>query len=257
MELVTFRHDGVVRHGRLIEDGTVVLPLGNGDLTALLSGRNEATAAGPAFPLLDVDLLAPLLRPGKLLSVAPNHGDTSDGAPPRLFLKPPTCVAGPGADIAVPVGKQVTATTTLAVVIGTITRDVPVANALAAVGGYMTAGELTTRTTEHDDFVDSMTATWFDGSTPMGPWLVTPDEAFDPQALDLTFDIDGTRRQDGSTKDMVHPVAELVSYASTLMTLEPGDVLMTGSPTATPVAAGTEVSMTIAGLGTLVNRLVG
>jgi 2-keto-4-pentenoate hydratase/2-oxohepta-3-ene-1,7-dioic acid hydratase in catechol pathway len=97
----------------------------------------------------------------------------------------------------------------------------------------------------------------------MGPWLVTADEVPDPQDLEIILDVNGKRRQHGSTKDMIFSVAELVSFASTLMTLEPGDVIMTGTPsgvgaaTGDYLAAGDEMSVTIGGLGTLTNRVVG
>ena len=281
MKLVTFRHDGKIRHGRLIEDGTVVLPLGDGDVTAALGGA--ATAAGPVFPLADVELLAPLLRPGKLLAAAANYQDhvtEAGGEPldksrlsPRLFLKPPTCIVGPGADIPMPsVSKEVDWEAELAVVIGAAARDVPVERALEVVGGYVTSNDVSARSMDfgyerdtgdsHVWFFDWLAGKWLDGFAPMGPWLVTADEVPDPQALDVTLDVNGKRRQHGSTKDMIFSVAELVSFASTLMTLEPGDVIMTGTPSGVGAAtgeylkAGDEMSVTIGDLGTLTNRVV-
>jgi 2-keto-4-pentenoate hydratase/2-oxohepta-3-ene-1,7-dioic acid hydratase in catechol pathway len=281
MKLVTFRHDGRVRHGRLIEDGTVVQPLGQGDVTAAL-GRT-VTASGPAFPLADVELLSPLLRPGKLLAAAANYQDhvtEAGGEPldksrlsPRLFLKPPTSIVGPGADIPMPsVSKEVDWEAELAVVIGTTARDVPVGTALDIVGGYVTSNDVSARSMDfgyerdtgdsHVWFFDWLAGKWLDGFAPMGPWLVTADEVPDPQALDIRLDVNGERRQDGSTKDMIFSVAELVSFASTLMTLEPGDVIMTGTPAGVGAAtgeylkAGDEMSVTIGDLGTLTNRMV-
>ncbi len=281
MKLVTFRHDGKIRHGRLIEDGTVVLPLGDGDVTAALAGA--ATAAGPVFPLADVELLAPLLRPGKLLAAAANYQDhvaEAGGEPldksrlsPRLFLKPPTCIVGPGADIPMPsVSKEVDWEAELAVVIGAAARDVPVERALDVVGGYVTSNDVSARSMDfgyerdtgdsHVWFFDWLAGKWLDGFAPMGPWLVTADEVPDPQALDVTLDVNGKRRQHGSTKDMIFSVAELVSFASRLMTLEPGDVIMTGTPSGGGAAtgeylkAGDEMSVTIGDLGTLTNRVV-
>ena len=281
MKLVTFRHDGKIRHGRLIEDGTVVLPLGDGDVTGALGGA--ATAAGPVFPLADVELLAPLLRPGKLLAAAANYQDhvaEAGGEPldksrlsPRLFLKPPTCIVGPGADIPMPsVSKEVDWEAELAVVIGAAARDVPVERALDVVGGYVTSNDVSARSMDfgyerdtgdsHVWFFDWLAGKWLDGFAPMGPWLVTADEVPDPQALDVTLDVNGKRRQHGSTKDMIFSVAELVSFASRLMTLEPGDVIMTGTPPGVGAAtgeylkAGDEMSVTIGDLGTLTNRVV-
>jgi 2-keto-4-pentenoate hydratase/2-oxohepta-3-ene-1,7-dioic acid hydratase in catechol pathway len=289
MKLVTFRQDGVVRHGRLIEDGTVVQPLGNGDLELFLAqahghGGDALAAAGPALPLADVELLSPLLRPGKLLAAAANYQDhvtEAGGDPldksrlsPRLFLKPPTSIVGPGADIPMPtVSKQVDWEAELSVVIGATARDVPVADALSVVGGYLTSNDVSARSMDfgyerdtgdsHVWFFDWLAGKWLDGFAPMGPWLVTADEVPDPQDLEIILDVNGKRRQHGNTKDMIFSVAELVSFASTLMTLEPGDVIMTGTPsgvgaaTGDYLAAGDEMSVTIGGLGTLTNRVVG
>jgi 2-keto-4-pentenoate hydratase/2-oxohepta-3-ene-1,7-dioic acid hydratase in catechol pathway len=288
MKLVTFRDHGRLRHGQLVEDGTVVQPLGDGDLGRLVEmvhqlDDNALTAAGPALPLADVEVLSPLLRPGKLLAAAANYQDhvpEEGGDPldrsrlsPRLFLKPPTSIVGPGADIPMPtVSKEVDWEAELGVVIGAVARDVPVTSALDIVGGYLTANDVSARSMDFgfprdtDDktvrFFDWLAGKWLDGFAPMGPWLVTPDEVPDPQDLEIILDVNGQRRQHGSTRDMIFSVAELVSFASTLMTLEPGDVLLTGTPsgvgaaTGEYLAAGDEMSVTIGGLGTLTNRMV-
>ena len=287
MKLVTFRHDDSVRHGHLVEDGTVVQPLGEGDLGVLMAQvhlrhDDALTAAGPALPLADVELLSPLLRPGKLLAAAANYQDhvtEAGGDPldrsrlsPRLFLKPPTSIVGPDAEIPMPsVSRQVDWEAELGVVIGATARDVPVAGALDIVGGYLTSNDVSARSMDFgyerdtDDkqvwFFDWLAGKWLDGFAPMGPWLVTPDEVPDPQDLEIILDVNGKRRQHGSTKDMIFSVAELVSFASTLMTLEPGDVILTGTPSGVGAAtgeylsAGDEMSVTIGGLGTLTNRM--
>lgn len=287
MKLVTFRdgQTGTVRHGQLIEDGTVVQPLGDGDLGRLVHklDQNALTVSGPAVPLADVDVLSPLLRPGKLLAAAANYQDhvtEAGGDPldksrlsPRLFLKPPTSIVGPGADIPLPtVSKEIDWEAELGVVIGAVARDVPVARALDVVGGYLTSNDVSARSMDFgfprdtDDkavwFFDWLAGKWLDGFAPMGPWLVTPDEVPDPQDLEVILDVNGERRQHGNTKDMIFSVAELVSFASTLMTLEPGDVILTGTPSGVGAAtgeylnAGDEMSVTIGGLGTLTNRMV-
>jgi len=288
MKLVTYRHDDKVRHGHLVEDGSVVQPLGDGDLGPLVERVHQLhedalTASGPALPLADVELLSPLLRPGKLLAAAANYQDhvtEAGGDPldksrlsPRLFLKPPTSIVGPAADIPMPsVSRQVDWEAELGVVIGATARDVPVAGALDIVGGYLTSNDVSARSMDFgyerdtDDkavwFFDWLAGKWLDGFAPMGPWLVTPDEVPDPQDLEIILDVNGARRQHGSTKDMIFSVAELVSFASTLMTLEPGDVILTGTPSGVGAAtgeylsAGDEMSVTIGGLGTLTNRMV-
>ncbi len=283
MKLVTYSYDGTIHHGQLIEDGTVIQPLGTGDLADKVHLLDQCTAAGPALPLADVELLAPLLRPGKLLAAAANfqdHVTEAGGEPldrsrlsPRLFLKPPTSIVGPGADIRLPtVSEQVDWEAELGVVIGTTARDVPVDKALDIVAGYLTSNDVSARSMDFgyerdtDDkavwFFDWLAGKWLDGFAPLGPWLVTADEVPDPQALSITCDVNGVRRQDGSTKDMIFSCAELVSFASSLMTLEPGDVILTGTPAGVGAAtgdylkAGDEVSVTIGHLGTLTNRMV-
>lgn len=288
MKLITYCYDEKIRHGRLIEDETVVLPLGNGDLGVLLErvhrlDEDALGAAGPALPLADVELLAPLRRPGKLLAAAANYQDhvtEAGGEPldrarlsPRLFLKPPTSIVGHGADIPMPLhGRQIDWEAELSVVIGSRAKDVPVSRALDVVGGYVTSNDVSARSMDFgyerdtDDkavwFFDWLAGKWLDGFAPLGPWLVTADDVPDPQALDITLDVNGRRRQQGSTKDMIFSVAELVSFASSLMTLEPGDVIMTGTPSGVGAAtgeylsAGDEMSVTIGNLGTLTNRVV-
>ncbi len=268
VRLVTFRQDGKIRHGVLTEECSVVQPLGNGDLTVLVERMHERDelalgASGPALPLADVELLPPVPRPGKLLAAAPR----GEGRPPLLFLKPPTAVAGPGAVVPLPsTGRELTVAAALTVVIGATAREVRAAEALDVVGGYVTSAELRAGglalgfERDGDDragrFLDRLAGTWFDGFAPLGPWLVTPDEVPDPQDLDAVL-LAGGERGHGSTREMPFPVAELVAFASTLMTLEPGDLIMTGAlpGTGAPVAPGDEVSVTVGDLGTLVNRV--
>jgi 2-keto-4-pentenoate hydratase/2-oxohepta-3-ene-1,7-dioic acid hydratase in catechol pathway len=282
MRLVTYRHHGTVHHGRIDDAG--VHPLGAGDLSAVLEAvhRGGELPGAEPIPVADVELLAPLLRPGKLLAAAANFNDhvaEAGAAPlnkarlsPRLFLKPPTSIVGPGADIPMPtLGRQLDWEAELGVVIGTRARDLTVENALGAVVGYLTSNDVSARSMDYgyerdtDDkavwFFDWLAGKWLDGFAPLGPYLVTADEVPDPQDLAITLDVNGIRRQNGSTKDMIFSVAELVAYASTLMTLEPGDVLLTGTPSGVGAAtgdylsAGDEMSVTIGHLGTLTNRL--
>lgn len=285
MRLMTMRHHDKIHHGRLVGDRVQVL--GEGDIEPILSavhrlGENGLGDVQSELDIADVELLAPLLRPGKLLAVAANFQDHVREAggrqldksrlSPRLFLKPPTCIVGPGAEIPLPaVSEQVDWEAELAVVIGERVRDVPVEWALNVVAGYMTSNDVSARSVDYgyprdtDDkavwFFDWLAGKWLDGFAPLGPYLVTADEVPDPQAMEITLTVNGVRRQHGSTRDMIFSVAELVSFASRLMTLEPGDVLMTGTPSGVGAAtgdylrAGDEMSATIGGLGTLTNRL--
>jgi 2-keto-4-pentenoate hydratase/2-oxohepta-3-ene-1,7-dioic acid hydratase in catechol pathway len=186
-----------------------------------------------------------------------------------LFLKPSTSVIGPGAAVELPAeSNEVDWEAELAVVIGRRVKRVSVADALGAVAGYMNANDLSARSVEYgferdtDDkavwFFDWLAGKWFDGFAPLGPWLVTADEVGDPQNLTVDLKLNGSSRQHGSTKDMIFTVAELVSHASRLMTLEPGDVILTGTPSGVGAAtgeylkSGDEMAVSIGQLGTLI-----
>ncbi|GIF65619.1 2-hydroxyhepta-2,4-diene-1,7-dioate isomerase [Asanoa ishikariensis] len=257
MRLVTYRRAGEVRHGRLTDDDRVV-EFGDGDLEGYLDGRTGETGR-LEVAVADVELLAPLLRPGKLLAAAANYQDhvTESGAEPldktrlspRLFLKPSTSIVGPDATIPLPaVSSEVDWEAELAVVIGRRVRDIAEADALDAVAGYMTSNDVSARSVDYgfprdtDDkmvwFFDWLAGKWLDGFAPLGPWLVTADEVPDPQALSVHLDVNGVTKQTGSTKDMIFSVAELVAHASRLMTLEPGDVILTGTPSGVGAATG-------------------
>jgi 2-keto-4-pentenoate hydratase/2-oxohepta-3-ene-1,7-dioic acid hydratase in catechol pathway len=285
MRLVSYRRDGAVRHGRLDGDDTVV-ELGTGDLGVLVAAvfplREDTAPEGTGtYPLSDLELLPPLSRPGKLLAVAANYQDhvlEGGGEPldksritPRLFLKPPTAIVGPGATVPLPdISTQVDWEAELSVVIGTRARNVPVEDALGVVAGYMTSNDVSARsvdvgvpTDSRNDkavwFFEWLAGKWCDGFAPTGPWLVTADEVGDPQTLPVELAVNGVVRQNGSTKDMIFSVAELIAHASRLMTLEPGDVIMTGTPSGVGAASGTYLqagdvmTVTVGPLGTLQN----
>lgn len=282
MKLMSFRFDGSVRHG--VVENDEVHELGDGDLQLLIERSFPLRHADLGEPravrrLSDVSLCAPLLRPGKLLAAAANYQDhvtETGGDPldktnlsPRLFLKPPTCIVGPGEPLDLPeMSKQVDWEAELGVVIGARAKDVRVESALDYVAGYLSANDVSARTIDHAFtpnyadkavwFFDWLAGKWFDGFAPMGPYLVTADEVPDPQDLSVRFELNGLSRQNGSTKDMIFSVAELIAHASRLMTLEPGDIILTGTPSGVGAATGEFVSsgdtmaVTIGNLGTLV-----
>jgi 2-keto-4-pentenoate hydratase/2-oxohepta-3-ene-1,7-dioic acid hydratase in catechol pathway len=280
MRLVTYERDGAVHHGHLRDDH--VVELGDGDLCALVESGLRTGPVQGEYAQADVRLLAPLRRPGKVLAVAANYQDhvTESGAEPldksrispRLFLKPSSCVVGPDATIPLPdVSDQVDWEAELAVVVGRTARGVSVDDALGHVAGYMTANDVSARSIdlgyERDTedkavwFFDWLAGKWCDGFAPLGPWLVTADEVPDPQALPVELAVNGVTRQNGSTKDMIFTVAEQVAHASRIMTLHPGDVIMTGTPSGVGAAtgeylkAGDEMTVVIGGLGTLRNTV--
>ncbi|MFI0366855.1 fumarylacetoacetate hydrolase family protein [Actinomadura sp. 1N219] len=283
MKLATYRlPDGRVRHGEIVGAGGRVTDLGPGDLSAVIGALGAVPSGEPAHDLDDVTLLAPLLRPGKVLAVAANYqehvtetgGDPIDKSriSPRLFLKPATSVSGPGEEIALPsVSPSVDWEAELVAVIGRGGKDIQVEDALDHVGGYTIGNDVSARTMDYGHerdtadsavaFFDWLNGKWLDGFAALGPYLVTADEVPDPQKLDVVLDVNGRVRQRGDTGQMIFNVAELVAFASRLMTLEPGDVIYTGTPSGVGVAsgeflsAGDEMTVRVTGLGSLVNRV--
>jgi len=186
---------------------------------------------------------APVARPGKVVGIGLNYTDhaaeTGVAIPdsPVVFLKASTSVTGPFDDVVLPPGSVATDhEVELGVVVGArLSHCFDPDDALAAVGGYVTANDVTER-----DLV-AQGPTWAKGKcadtfTPIGPWLVTADEVGDPRALSLHLSVNGSARQSGSTSLMAYGVGELLAYVSRLMTLEPGDLVLTGTPGG--VAAG-------------------
>ncbi|WP_067434259.1 fumarylacetoacetate hydrolase family protein [Nocardioides jensenii] len=186
---------------------------------------------------------APVARPGKVVGIGLNYKDhaleTGVSIPdePVVFLKPGSSVCGPADTIVLPPDSTTTDhEVELGVVVGArLSHCHDPSAALAAVGGYLTADDLSERSRI------AAGPTWAKGKcadtfTPIGPWLVTPDEVGDPQALTLTLAVNGEVRQSGTTSLMAYGVGELLAYVSTLMTLEPGDLVLTGTPGG--VAAG-------------------
>lgn len=231
--------------------------------------REEPWRLGDALvPERAARLLAPVPRPGKIVAVARNYaahaaeqGDRRPPVEPVLFLKAPTAVIGPGDAIVLPeASRQVDYEGELAVVIGRVAHGVTAERALAHVAGYTCANDVSAR-----DFQDVRGQRFLgkscDTFAPLGPWLVTADRVPDPQRLTLRTVLSGQTVQEASTAEMIFPVAELVAFASRLMTLEPGDVLLTGTPAGvgrarTPprwLVPGDEVEVAIEGVGSLLN----
>jgi 2-keto-4-pentenoate hydratase/2-oxohepta-3-ene-1,7-dioic acid hydratase in catechol pathway len=215
---------------------------------------------GQRWALPDVRLLSPIL-PSKVVAVGRNYAahaaELGNEVPsaPLLFLKPSTAVIGEADAIRLPIeSKQVEHEAELAVVIGaTGARDVPKERALDAVLGYTCANDVTARDLQRAD-VQFTRAKSFDSFCPLGPWIET---TLDPSDLGVRCEVDGELRQDGRTKDLIFDIATIVSYVSHIMTLLPGDVILTGTPSGVgPLTAGQKVSVTIDGIGTLTNPVV-
>ncbi len=174
---------------------------------------------------------------GKVVCIGLNYADHAEesGLPipqePIVFLKPTSAICGPNDPLILPRGSEKTDwEVELGVVIGTPARYVPEDSAMDHVAGYCVVNDVSERAYQME-----RGGTWDKGKgadsfAPIGPWLVTADAVADPQALSLWTDVDGTRKQDGSTATMIFGVAHLVSYVSQFMSLHPGDVIATGTP---------------------------
>jgi 2-keto-4-pentenoate hydratase/2-oxohepta-3-ene-1,7-dioic acid hydratase in catechol pathway len=212
---------------------------------------------GQRWALPDVRLLAPLL-PSKIVGIGKNyaaHIDEMGGetpSAPLIFLKPPTAVIGPSDAIRLPVDSQeVEFEGELAVVVGALgARDVPRERALGTLLGYTVANDVTARDQQRADGQWTR-AKGHDSFCPLGPWIET---VLDPADLALRTEVDGQVKQDSRTSLLLHDVATLVSYVSHVMTLLPGDMILTGTPAGVgPLRAGQTVSVTVEGIGTLTN----
>ena len=210
--------------------------------------------------LADVRLLAPVLPRSKVVGIGRNyaaHAAEMGGevpAEPLMFLKPNTSVVGPGDPVFYPrQSQEVHFEGELAVVIGRICRDVPVERVADVVFGYTVGNDVTARDLQRGD-VQFTRAKGFDSFCPLGPWIETE---LDTSDLQVTTHLNGDLMQDGRTKDMIFDVPTLVSYVSSVMTLLPGDVILTGTPEGVgPMGVGDEVEVTVSGIGSLTNRVV-
>ena len=230
--------------------------VGSGDIAR--SGR----------PLTEVDYLAPIPRPGKVVAIGRNykeHAAEEGVEPPKeplIFSKWPSSVVGPGAEIRwdPELARQVDYEVELAVVIGRPARRVSRDQALDHVFGYTCLNDVSARDLQFGD------GQWVRGKSldtfcPMGPVLVTADEIPDPQRLSIRCSVDGELRQDGNTSQMYFGVAEIISHCSQAFTLEPGDVIATGTPSGVGVFRdppvflhdGQRVVVEIEGIGSLEN----
>ncbi|HEV7207232.1 MAG TPA: fumarylacetoacetate hydrolase family protein [Mycobacteriales bacterium] len=218
---------------------------------------------GERFALSEVNLGAPVV-PSKIVCVGKNYADHvaemagAEGAAipaaPLLFLKPSTSIVGPDAAIVLPPdSKRVDYEGELAVVMGKITRRVTRANALASVFGYTCANDVTARDHQQAD------GQWTRGKghdtfCPLGPWIETE---LDPGLTRLTTKLDGRTVQDAPTSELIHDVASVLAYISNVMTLLPGDVVLTGTPAGVgALAPGQVVAVTVEAIGTLANPVV-
>jgi acylpyruvate hydrolase len=230
VETETGPRAALVREGRLYEiegEQRSVDDLLGGGLPAALSA---------AAPIEDPALLAPLSRPGKIICIGLNyrsHAEEQGADPPEtptFFAKFANALAPPGAEVALPPwSEKVDYEAEVAFVIGKRCKDVPEDEALGYLAGYTLLNDLSARDYQFKT-PQWMPGKTFDGAAPCGPALVTPDEAGPHDAIEIGLRLNGEVRQSASTADLVHSVPALVAYLSKLMTLEPGDLVATGTP---------------------------
>jgi 2-keto-4-pentenoate hydratase/2-oxohepta-3-ene-1,7-dioic acid hydratase in catechol pathway len=224
------------------------------------TGKQGPRLTGTTYPLADARLLAPIV-PSKVVAVGKNYADHAremGGEPPAepiLFLKPSTAVCGPSDPIRYPTGlsQRVDYEGELAVVIGRLCHQVSADQAAAVIFGYTCANDVTARDLQARDGQWTR-AKGFDTFCPLGPWIETEADVSD---LELTTLVNGEVRQRARTSQLLHGVPALVAFASNVMTLLPGDVLLTGTPAGVgPLLAGDDVSVTIENIGSLTNRVM-
>jgi 2-keto-4-pentenoate hydratase/2-oxohepta-3-ene-1,7-dioic acid hydratase in catechol pathway len=276
MRIARFSADGEVRYGVVDTPGAgngqpVNGHTGNGQVGERLNvseigghpfGQSETDLklTGARYLVDDVRLLAPVL-PSKVVAIGRNYLEharelgNEPPAEPLIFLKPSTAVIGPGDPIVRPaqLSQRVDFEGELAVVFGRLCRDVPAARVPEVIFGYTCANDVTARDLQASDGQWAR-AKGFDTFCPLGPWIETTLEAGDVQ---LTTTVNGEVKQQSRTSLLIHDIASLVSYVTAVMTMLPGDVLLTGTPAGIgPLVAGDSVAVDIEGIGTLTNPVV-
>lgn len=261
MRLATIQVDGQPRAAIVAHDGTLVpvsqiLNGGPNTMLELIEAgpatwdrlRSAASSAGSGRALADVQLLAPIPRPRRnVLCVGWNYSehfaegqgmrgpnDSPQDIPefPSLFSKQPGTVVGPEAPVwhSAPVSNNLDWEVELAVIIGTPGRDITEDRAFDHIFGYTIGNDVSVRDVQRRHGGQWFKGKSFDTHCPLGPWIVTPDEIGDPQNLRLTLRVNGATKQDSSTRFMVFRIPRIIKELSAGMVLEPGDVILTGTP---------------------------
>ena len=267
MRIVRFVHDDKPAYGivegelpEISEDGTVDT---SGLQVALMNGDpffSPAKSTGERIPFDDVRLLAPIIPRSKVVGVGRNFADHAielgNEVPvsPLTFFKPNTAVIGPDDPIRLPaISENVSYEAELAVVIGKVAKNVKAENAYDYVLGYMSANDVTLRDLQKQE-KQWARAKGFDTSCPLGPWIETE---FDPDNVRIRSWVDGELRQDGNTEDFIFDIPTVIEFLTEVMTLLPGDVILTGTPAGVgQIVHGNRVSIAIDGLGVLSNPVL-
>ena len=299
MKLVTYSKEDSQFCGILTEDGIIdinsswdgpnppksileILQRGPECIAKVSELKNPANAFVPTDSF---ELMAPIPRPGKIIALAGNYSEhvkesglslgLSDSpretTVPRPFIMPSTAITGNDQQIPWPVySKTIDYELELGVVIGKKAKCIASEDALSCVAGYTIVNDISARSVTFiknrdkrpwDEFYDWLNGKWADNFCPMGPYILTGDEIGDVQNLDMHLTVNGKIRQQANTSQMIYNVAEIVSFLSHLMTLEPGDCISTGTPSGVAMAtgdflqAGDVIEATIEKLGTLRSTL--
>jgi 2-keto-4-pentenoate hydratase/2-oxohepta-3-ene-1,7-dioic acid hydratase in catechol pathway len=243
------------------------------DFGTLAPALQAAVAQGTPRPVAELVLRAPVLGPTKVVAAACNYGahvsEMHDVQERTLgdveawmmdfdvFLKSPSSIIGPGADIVLPAdvlaaGHEIHHESELVVIIGRGGKDIPVESAMEAVLGFTAGLDITVRSP-----ADRSRRKSYDTFSPLGPWIVTADEVGDGSGLDILLSSGGEVRQSVNTDDLLMSVPQIVSYASSVMTLLPGDVLFTGAPAGVgPIEPGEKLEMSISQIGSMTVHVV-
>lgn len=256
---------GYVVDGRVVELGELVGGYGNADSKSAMRrllerwdsvrGELPEPTAANCVALCDVRLEAPVPDPTKIVAAPVNYRDHrmemhvwEDITDLGVFLKAPSSILSHGGVVELPYSdRRFDQEGELAVVIGRAARNVTEDDALAYVAGYTGCLDITMRGKE-----DRSTRKSFNTFTPLGPWLVTADEAAPPDDIDLECQVGDVLRQKTNTRDLIWGVAKLVSYISSVMTLEVGDIIATGTPAGVgPIGEGDAITLTLSTIGTL------
>ena len=253
-------------------------------LAAWVERSEGKLPAGAVIPTAEAELLVPIPRPNKLLLLAGNYGahiqegggrvPERDTTFPYVFMKPPsTTLTNPGSQIRIPAisPNAIDWELELAVVIGRRIKGVKESEALGAVAGYTIVNDISNRkfrpnanrqTRDKDTFFDWQHGKWHDSFCPCGPCIVSADAIADPQQLPMKLAVNGETRQDGSTGQQIFPVAAVIEFISSFVTLEPGDIISTGTPSGVGAATGKflkpgdRIEASIGQIGTLITPVV-
>jgi 2-keto-4-pentenoate hydratase/2-oxohepta-3-ene-1,7-dioic acid hydratase in catechol pathway len=299
MKLVTYAKEETSLCGIMTADGIINItsswdgPKPPGSVLEILQRGPDclakladiANSAESFVPTDSFQLMAPIPVPGKIIALAGNYSahikeagrslgltdSPRSSTVPRPFLMPTTAVTGTDQEIPWPVySKTIDYELELGVVIGKKAKFVEAEDALNYVAGYTIVNDVSARSVTFiknranrpwDEFYDWLIGKWADSFCPMGPYLLTADEIGDVQNLDMKLTVNGEVRQNANTSQMIYPVADIVSFLSHIMTLEPGDCIATGTPSGVAMAtgnflkAGDRIEASIEKLGTLTNTL--